>query len=77
MNRVVHHGLVSACILIAAASMTASAQFKETPPAPYTPDVAREKIRTLLGNADAGNRQQTAAMLTGLLVWYRDIWTMS
>ncbi len=72
MIRAVHQGLLFALVLFAGC-MTARAQFKETPPAPYTPDVAREKIRTLLGNADAGSRQQTAATLTGLLVWYRDI----
>ena len=49
------------------------AQFKETAPAPYTPTVARQKIRTLIGNAAPGNTQQTADTLSGLLVWYRDV----
>ncbi len=45
------------------------AQFKEVAPAPYTPAVARQKIRTLIGNAGP----QTADTLSGLLVWYRDV----
>jgi hypothetical protein len=53
--------------------MTAEAQFKEVAPAPYTPAVARQKIRTLIGNAAPGNGPQTIDTLSGLLVWYRDI----
>jgi hypothetical protein len=52
--------------------MAAQAQFKTTPPAPYAPAVARQKIRTLIANAGPGNRQQTVDTLSGLLVWYRD-----
>jgi hypothetical protein len=51
-----------------------AAQFKETAPAPYTPAVARQKIRTLIVNAGpqtAGS--QTLDTLSGLLVWYRDV----
>jgi hypothetical protein len=54
-------------------SGTASAQFREAPPAPYPPAEARTRIRTLLDHVDAGNRQQTVATLTGLVVWYRDL----
>jgi hypothetical protein len=53
--------------------MTAAAQFKEVPPAPYTPAVARQKIRTLIGSADPGKPQQTVDTISGLLVWYRDV----
>lgn len=60
-------------LLLVGASMTASAQFKETPPAPYSPAVARQKIRALLDAGDADKRQQTVDTLSGLLVWYRDI----
>jgi hypothetical protein len=53
--------------------MSGRAQFKETPPAPYTPAIARRKIRTLLESAGPDNRRQTADALSGLLVWYRDL----
>ena len=54
-------------------SMTVCAQFKETPPAPYSPAVAHQKIQMLLESDDPDNPQQTAEKLSGLLVWYRDI----
>jgi hypothetical protein len=53
--------------------MTANAQFKVVGPPPYPPTVARQKIKTLLEGADAANRAQTAATLSGLLSWYRDL----
>lgn len=59
--------------LVLALATTAQAQFKETPPAPYSTDVARQKIRTLLDKVDPGNRQQTVDTLSGLVTWYRDI----
>lgn len=59
--------------LFVAVSVTVSAQFKEISPAPYSPVVARQKIRKLLESGDPENRQQTAETLSGLLVWYRDI----
>lgn len=72
IHRVAHRGILCACVFVAA-SMAARAQFKETPPAPYTAAVARQKIRTLIENVDPGNRQQTVETLSGLLVWYRDL----
>jgi hypothetical protein len=71
-NRIAHRSILCAC-LFAAASTIAEAQFKETPPAPYTPAAARQKIRTLIENATPANRQQTNDTLSGLLVWYRDV----
>lgn len=59
--------------MLAALSMTLSAQFKETPPAPYSPAVARQKIRMLLESGEPDNRQQAGETLSSLLVWYRDI----
>jgi hypothetical protein len=59
--------------MVLAASTTAVAQFKVTGPAPYTPVVARQKIKALLDKADAANRKQTVDTLTGWLSWYRDI----
>jgi hypothetical protein len=56
----------------AVVSITARAQFKETPPAPYTPTVARQKIRALIANVEPGKRQPAVDTLSGLLVWYRD-----
>jgi hypothetical protein len=55
------------------ATMMANAQFKVVGPAPYSPTVAREKIRTLLEGMDPSNRQKTVETLYGLLSWYRDI----
>jgi hypothetical protein len=62
-------------ILVAfiAIMVTANAQFKVVGPPPYSPTVARQKIRTLLEGVDPANRQQTIATLNGLLSWYRDI----
>jgi hypothetical protein len=48
-------------------------QFKEIKAAPFSPTVARQKIRALLENVDAGNRDQTIATISGWLDWYRDI----
>ncbi len=53
--------------------VTADAQFKVVGPPPYTPTVARQKIRTLLEAVNPVNRQQTVTTLNGLLSWYRDI----
>lgn len=53
--------------------VAAEAQFKVVGPPPYSPTVARQKIRTLLEAVDPANRQQTIATLNGLLSWYRDI----
>ena len=59
--------------VLLAAAMMAQAQFKPVGPAPYSPTVAHQKIRTLLEGIDPGNRQKTIATLSGLLSWYRDI----
>jgi hypothetical protein len=53
--------------------VAANAQFKVVGPPPYSPTVARQKIRTMLEGIDPANRQQTVATLNGLLSWYRDI----
>src|SRR6266478_3948492 len=55
------------------AAMMANAQFKPVGPAPYSPTVAHQKIRTLLEGIDRNNSQKTIATLSGLLSWYRDI----
>jgi len=51
----------------------AHAQFKVVGPAPYPPNVARQKIKALLDGVDPANRAQTVDTLVGLLSWYRDI----
>jgi hypothetical protein len=56
-----------------AAAMMANAQFKTIGPAPYSPTVARQKIRTLLEGVDPSNSQKTITTLSGLLSWYRDL----
>jgi hypothetical protein len=55
------------------AGMTASAQFKVVGPAPFTPKVARQKIRTLLDAVEFDNRRQTIETLNGWVTWYRDL----
>lgn len=60
------------CLLFAA-SLAASPQFKEVGPAPVSPAVARQQIRSLLDKVDSNNRRQTTEKLSNLLVWYRDI----
>jgi hypothetical protein len=72
MSGITHRGIVAAVIFFGA-TLAITAQFKEIPPAPYTPAVARQKIRTLLENGDPGSQQQTAEALSKLLVWYRDL----
>ncbi len=52
--------------------MSANAQFKVVGPPPYPPNVARQKIRTLLEAVDPANRVETVKTLSGLLSWYRD-----
>jgi hypothetical protein len=59
-------------VVFFAACMTASAQFKVVGPAPYSPAVAHQKIKTLLEEVDPTNRAHTIETLTGLLSWYRD-----
>ena len=65
--------VVASGIAFFAASIVAHAQFKVVGPAPYPPNVARQKIKTLLDEVDPANRPQTVETLTGLLSWYRDI----
>jgi hypothetical protein len=55
------------------ASLTANAQFKTIGPPPFSPTVARQKVRTLLDNVDPSNRQQAVGTINGWLAWYRDI----
>jgi hypothetical protein len=65
--------LCAGCFAVIAMSMLANAQFKVVGPPPYSPTVARQKIRTLLEAVDAANRAETVRTLTGLLAWYRDL----
>jgi hypothetical protein len=53
--------------------VTANAQFKVVGPPPYTPTVARQKIRALLEAVDPANSAETLKTLSGLLSWYRDL----
>jgi hypothetical protein len=71
MNHFTRCGLLAGLFLVA--SLSIPAQFKEMKAAPFSPAVARQKIRTLLAAADAGNRDQTIATLSDWLKWYRDI----
>lgn len=61
------------CLAMAAAGVIAHAQFKIVDRAPFPATVARQKIKTLLDDADAGNSRQTVDSLVALLPWYRDI----
>lgn len=60
-------------LLLLSIGAAANAQFKTVGPAPYTPAVARQRIRALLAKIAPANEKQTIATLSGLLVWYRDI----
>ncbi|HWT80939.1 MAG TPA: hypothetical protein VN648_19290, partial [Candidatus Methylomirabilis sp.] len=51
----------------------AKAQFKEIGPPPFSSDVARQRIRTLLDQVGPANRQQTIDKLNGLTPWFRNI----
>jgi hypothetical protein len=61
------------CLVMAAAGITAQAQFKVVEHAPFPPNVARQKIKSLLEGADPANSRQTVDSLMALLPWYRDI----
>jgi hypothetical protein len=50
----------------------AHAQFREVGPAPFPPAQAHRKIRMLLDQVDADNRQQTVKTIVGWLNWFRD-----
>jgi hypothetical protein len=51
----------------------AYAQFKEIGSAPFPPAEAHQKIRALLDQVDASNRQQTVKTIVGWVAWYRDV----
>jgi hypothetical protein len=74
-NRCLKHALAARvfCLVLAAAGITAHAQFKVVEHAPFPPNVARQKIKTLLEGADPANSRQTVDSLMALLPWYRDI----
>ncbi len=72
MPRLSHARLLFASVAFLA-GWTAQAQFKVTGPAPYTPAVARQRIKGLLDKVDSTNQKQTVDTLTGWLAWYRDI----
>jgi hypothetical protein len=60
-------------LVIFTADLTANAQFKPVGPPPFSPTVAREKVKTLLEKVDPSNSRQTTGRLSDLLAWYRDI----
>jgi len=65
---------VAALLLVSfGLSIPATAQFKTVGPAPYSPVVARQRIKSLLGKMDPANRRQSIDTISGLLVWYRAI----
>jgi TonB family protein len=68
---VIAAGLLS-CVFLAAA-ITADAQFQIVGPAPASPAVARQQIRTLLERVDPDNSPRTIKTLSGLTPWFRDI----
>jgi len=75
MERLLHRivQVVVPCCIAFLAPIGAIGQFKVVGPAPYSPTIARQKIRTLLEGVDPANRPQTVETLAGLLTWYRDI----
>lgn len=71
MNHFPRPGLLA--LILSFTALSAPAQFKEIKAAPFSPAIARQKIRTLLADATPTNRDQTVATLSGWLTWYRDI----
>jgi len=71
MNRLIWFGRWA--IAFALAGAAAHAQFQEIKPTPFPPAIARQKIRALLENTDAGNRDRTVGTISDWLKWYRDI----
>lgn len=65
------HGILPLVLIYT--GTVAYAQFKEVGPPPFTPVVARQKIRTSIGSADPANPQRTVDALFALVPWYRDI----
>jgi hypothetical protein len=55
------------------AGVSLNAQFKEIGPPPMPPAAARQKLRSLLENASPSNQRQTVTTISGLLIWYRDL----
>lgn len=66
-------GILRSIVVFSCATLAAYGQFKEIKAAPFSPSVARQKIRTLLENVNPENRDQTVATISGWLDWYRDI----
>lgn len=64
--------LAASIFVLLAAGITAKAQFKTVGPAPYSPAVARTKIKDLLTKLTPANNAQTISTISGLLVWFRD-----
>ncbi len=61
------------CLGMAAVGITAQAQFKVVEHAPFPPNVARQKIKSLLESVDPSNARPTVDSLMALLPWYREI----
>ena len=61
------------CLLLHPLGPAARAQFKEIGPPPFSPAVARQRIRTLLDQVEPANRQQTLDKLNSLTPWFRNI----
>jgi hypothetical protein len=60
-------------LLVHSLGPPAKAQFKEIGPPPFSPTVARQRIRTLLDQVEPANRQQTLDKLNSLTPWFRNI----
>ena len=63
--------ILSLCLFLSGPA--AKAQFKELGPAPFSPAVARQRIRKLLNEVQPGNRQQTIDQLNSLVPWFRNV----
>lgn len=75
-DRCVTQGWVAArafCMALTIVAVPAYAQFKVVEHAPFPPNVAHQKIKTLLDATDSSNSRQTIDSLIALLPWYRDI----
>jgi hypothetical protein len=65
--------LIAALYFLCNTVPAARAQFKEIGPAPFSPAVARQRIRTLLDQVEPPNRRETLDRLNGLTPWFRNI----
>jgi hypothetical protein len=61
------------CLCLHVLGPAANGQFKQIGPAPFSPSVAHQRIRTLLDQVEPANRQQTIDKVVSLTPWFRNV----